>query len=533
MVGAHRFPVFATVVYLGDIVSPKCVNMSSKRRVLLLGTMAFFVGMGVMAIEITASRILAPHFGASLFVWTSLIVTVLLALSAGYWIGGIVAEKRGNMQTLGILLAASSGFLLIGLWMVKSFALSLSSIIFGWSNASLALFLGSLATSFFAFAIPVFMLAVASPIIVKLWTEIDGHVGRVTGRYFAISTIGSVVGTIAPTLILVPMLGAFMTLVVVSASLFVVSVITLSGRERIIALVVVGVLLGVTANIQQDREQNIVYEKESPYQLIRVIDYSAEQRAITFNEGLGIQSVSIPASGRTGYYYDHFAAVPFLHGDRAEKHSVVILGLAGGTAARQYTSQLSESADISMTGVEVDKEVIVAAERYMDLGEIDIDIVIMDARMYLRQTEKKFDTIILDAFSVQLYIPSHLVTKEFFSLAHESLQEGGILVMNVNASERTSPLLEGITNSVATAFSHVYVIKVKDGFWNYLVLASEKELDLDAAASELSADFWDIANIWRTKSETVVYDKNKFAFTDDKAPVEFMTENMILTSMLK
>jgi spermidine synthase len=507
--------------------------MASGQRTLGYGVMALAIGGGVMAIEITASRMLAPHFGTSMIVWTSLILSVLTALSFGYWIGGNVAARGAAESSIGTLLAASAATVICGTWVVRSFAASLADLLHGVGSATATAFVGSFAVALFVFALPVFLLAIASPMVVKLWTSADHDAGRAAGRYFAVSTFGSMAGTVAPTLLLVPIWGSRATLLATAAFLGVAGLVALHGRKRLVVLLGLAGLFLATAVMPVSAEPGVIEERESQHQLIRVLDEGDGVRSMTFNEGLGVQSITIPADGTTGYYYDHFAALPALLGDRADDHDALLLGLAGGTAAWQYLALRADDHRIRFTGVEIDEAVIDLARRHFALDALPISVVHDDARAFLSRSDDRYDTVMIDAYAVQLYIPSHLVTEEFFALVRSRLRDGGIVAMNVNASERDAPLLAGILNTLGRSFPYVASIEVDPGFWNYMVLASDRPLAVAGAAASLEGTvFTEVADAWRTRAvDAPPYDPARLTFTDDAAPVEFLTENMVLSSL--
>ncbi len=488
----------------------------------LLGIVAFAVGAGVMAVELTASRLLAPYFGASFFVWTSLIVTVLFALSVGYWVGGIASAKDDGVRTVGYLLCGAAVLLLAGLAVAPTFSVTVVSLLADSSSATTALFLGSLAVSAFVFAAPVFMLAAVGPILLKAWSA-KGDVGRMSGRYFAVSTVGSVLGTVAPTLWLVPTFGARHSIQAVAIAFLLLGAALLKGRVRLVAPAVVLALVAYTEVSAKAAPAELVMERESPYQLIRVFG-DGDRRYLTFNEGAGIQSVYDPSGSRLGMYYDYFGLVPFVRPPGPGGQDVAVIGLAGGTAVRQYGA--IRPGTYRFTGVEVDEQVIDVARREFGLDGLGIDVVNEDGRMFLSSTDKRFDVIIVDAYSVQLYIPAHLATEEFFGLVKSRLKPGGILVMNVNAAHDDSPLLKALGNAVASAFSDVRVVPLPEA-WNRIVLAGDVPFNFDAVSRELPEPYADMRDVL-AGAYRVTRNPDGESFTDDRAPVEFLTDAMIV-----
>ncbi len=492
-------------------------------RTAILAATAFTVGASVMAIEITASRVMAPHFGASLFVWTALIVTVLLAMSLGYWFGGRLTSKFRDIQALGLLLCGASALLMAGMWATGGISTSIPALLADFGGAAAALFVGSFLASFLVFSLPVFLLAMAGPFILSHWTAGGEDVGTASGRYFAISTIGSVIGTIAPTLYFVPELGVRATMIVIAVVLGALGISFVRGVLRPVAACVVGLAILLVVTGSAHRPESVVYEHESPYQLIRV-EERGDTRYLTFNEASGIQSVYSPEGGRTGYYYDHFAAIPFLSGGQPAVRTAV-LGLAGGTLVRQYMAALPEGWATDITGVEIDGAVVDAARRYFALDELPVDIVERDGREFLSSDDRRYDIIAIDAYSTQLYIPSHMATREFFREVRDSLAEDGYAVMNINAPHRESRLLTAMTNTLASVFPDVYMLKAGKN-WNWLVIAGNHEPDFEGALASLPDGYADIAESFRGV-ERIVYADGGEVFTDDWAPIENMTDGML------
>lgn len=497
-------------------------------RVLALAT--FVIGIGVMAVELTASRLLAPYFGASMFVWTSLIVTVLIALSIGYYLGGKAASKGVGTDAVGFLCCAAATLLVFGMFVIPSFSTAISGVLVGLSSASIALFLGSLAVTMLVFAAPLFLLGVSGPILLKTWSSL-GDVGTISGRYFAVSTVGSIVGTVAPTLILVPTIGARNTIFAVAALFFAVGLGL--AREWRRYFFVLAIAIGILPFTMPQRSPHDVLEEiESPYQLIRVSEQENGWKYLIFNEGSGIQSVKVPPGQRTGYYYDYMGIVPMLRPrEDGRVHRGLIIGLAGGTVAERYASFVGSRHGIELTGVEVDPAVIDVARRQFDLDATGVKVVNEDGRTFFLHGEEQYDAIIADAYSTQLYIPPHLATREFFALAKTRLVDGGVFVMNVNAPSEESRLLKALMNTAASTYRHVVVMPIPES-WNHLVFASDEPIDLASLADAVPPGFYDVSEAMRWARE-VAYDPRGEVFTDDRAPVEFLTDSMILAQVVK
>lgn len=488
-----------------------------------LTAIAFGVGAGVMAIEIVASRVLAPRFGASLFVWTSLILVVLVALAVGYWAGGIAAERGAGADFLGFIMAAAAALLVIGVWMSDILFGRVLAVLTGWTEATAALFIGSLLAAAVVFAMPVMLLGMVGPILVKKLS--DGlSVAKASGRYLAWSTIGSVVGTVVPTLVLIPRFGSRLCVEIIAGLFVVMAAVTLRPRPALWLLFCAAPVMGLSVWFHARPSPAFAAEKESPYQLIRVWQQD-DWRYLTFNEGSGIQSVLPPAGLRTGMYYDHVGLLPLIRpGDG--RHQAAIIGLAGGTAARTYRAFLPAGTPLDIVGVEVDEAVIGIARDFFDLDATGVEVVNADGRTFLAATDRRFDTMLIDAYSTQLYVPPHLISREFFELAKSRLKPGGVIALNLNAVDESSPLFVAMSNTLAGVFREVAAARVP-GSWNWIFFMSDDALDLEKAAVALPPGYDDVSvsirEAWR-----VVFDANKPIFTDDWAPVEFMTDAMIV-----
>lgn len=496
----------------------------------LAGT-AFVVGAGVMAIEITAARVLAPYFGSSMLVWTSLIVTILLGLSIGYWYGGKVASQlKDARRVLGMILSAAALMVLFGIWVVGGFSLSVSGLLSAVSAASSVVFLGSLLVSFVIFAAPVFALAIAGPVIVKEWTRLaGGDVGIASGRYFAVSTMGSVIGTVLPTLVFVPAFGSRATLTIVALTFFITAIPFVPRRYRI--ALAVGVLYAVTTLVMQPESvfKGIVHESESAYQLIRVREDDDGTKKIMGDAVT--MSVHGPDGGRTMYYYDFLATVSLWGIRDGEDAHVAIIGSAGGSIGQQIRNLLPDRR-ISLVGVELDKEIAAAGRRFFGSDSLGMRQEIGDGRMFLRDTEEKFDGIVIDTYS-EMYVPPHLITREFFSVVQDRLADGGVVGVNVIGPNRDGALLRAATNTLATVFRNVVVVPIGGTSWNHAVFASDVPLDPEKVAAALPDGYDDVMIALRYTAYDVVFDEDVMVLTDDLAPVEFMTDAMIMAEALR
>lgn len=512
-------------------ITNKPVLMSPNSNKFLL-LVSFISGMSVMAMEISASRLIAPHYGNTLFVWTNVIGVVLVALSLGYYYGGKLADKKPNIQTLLKPLLLAGIIFLIVPWVINPLANAITKQTITVSSTNL-IFTGSLLVMLILFAFPTFLLGMISPFVIKLF-ETDGkHLGEMAGSVFAISTIGSIIGTFSPTLWLIPTFGTRTTITIFATLLVVLSAYGLVQKKLRSFLIFFLIFPFVTANTQAFKaHDNTILEDESIYQHIEVKMDKLQNVYLQFNEGSGIQSVYRPAHKLSGFYYDYFLPLIYFLDDQDTKE-IAIIGLAGGTLSTELSHYFGD--EIHIDGVEIDQKVIDIAKKYFNIENPQLAIHNLDGHIFLKYNDKKYDLIVIDAYAEQFYIPWNLTTQEFWQTVQNSLKENGIAAINVNAVSMESPLLIAITNTIAKIFPYTYIAKVSgDGGYNHMVYASNSALDLNSLpALTKNPELFQFALSISAKTEVFQHDPNQMILTDDHAPIELMTDDMFFHRFLE
>lgn len=475
-----------------------------RNRFLLLIT--FVSGMSVMGVEISAARLVAPYFGTSIFVWTNVIGIVLVALSLGYFIGGKLADKYPTLDAVLAPLLIAGVFFLVVPWIVKPVA-QFSTVPFSFSSGTAVIVGGSFVTVLLLFALPLLLLGMVSPYVIKLYQVDKENVGEMAGSVFAIGTLGSILGTFLPTLWLIPTIGTRGSLMLFAGLLVLLSSIGLSRKHFRFAAAVPVVLIPVFVLPHEGISQHpgTIFEDESSYQFMSIDESADGTRYLRTSDGRGVQSIYHPDSAETGhYYYGRFARLPDVF-ERRPLH-VGIIGLAGGSISRALYENYGE--DVTVDGVEIDRRIIDVAKEYFELEQPTLTIYNEDGRTFLLDRESEYDIVIVDAYSQQLYIPWTMTTVEFWESVKRSLVDDGIVAINVNASSEDAELLTAITNTMASVFENVYVEKMSEDSWNYMVVASREPVPL-------------------SNGSIVYFDASKTVLTDDRAPVEFMTDKML------
>lgn len=484
-----------------------------------LFAIAFVSGMSVMALEITASRVVAPYFGASIFVWTNVIGIILVSLAVGYIVGSKLAkEGKANERVLSRLIVTAALLALIVPLVARPFSQFLVVDLFVRGSGIVTVFVGSFFAILILFAIPIAFLGAVGPMVISMLSRSGADAGEVAGKVFAISTLGSLIGTFAPTLITIPLLGTRATIAIFSGSLILAVAVLLTRKRAVMfapAILIPGLLGGV--------HRNVVVERETPYQYVMVVNKDGEEILRT-NEGIGDQSVYRSNTVTTGRYWDRMMALASI----TEHPRVLILGLAGGTISRGMATLYADRG-IEIDGVEIDPTIVEIARERFELDQPGLSVHVEDGRVFLAKTERQYDLILVDAYANQIYIPFHMTTKEFFELARTRLAPGGILAININTPRSDSLLLRRIGSTIASVFPNTDSIHVGNSEWNYLIVGAENPIDWDHLARETPTALFETAITLSSSVRPFTADAEPL--TDDRAPVELLTDRIIFEAL--
>lgn len=480
----------------------------------------FINGAAVMMLEFAASRLLAPWFGTSMFVWGNVIGVILVALSLGYYFGGKLADRYPQPSILMMITLGAGLFSCILPILVPALARQVSLLaILNTSAIALSVF-GSFIVITILFAIPVGLLGMVSPYAIRLATSNVKQSGAVAGTLYAASTMGSIVGTFLSSFVLVPLLGSRETLLLAAASLLLIAVIGYRRWWLASVLLIPIIMYGAYHGTLLRSDTNVVMEDESVYQFIQVQDQS-DRLALIFNEGLGTQSYYMKSGVLTHSYYDYISLTPQLLSSPQQAH-IAILGLAGGTISREFRHFFPQS---QITGVELDPQVIAIAQEYFHLDEQNIKVVNNDARQFMQHTSENYDLIVLDAFANEFYIPWHLTTQEFFQTIHQHIKPGGIVAFNIGSTTEDSTLLQAMIATLYTSFENVYIMPVPESL-NYVVMATDTPI-ISTQLQHITDERADIATIFEQSIERVSPPTKVSILTDNRAPIELYTETMV------
>ena len=494
------------------------VDLAGPHGRLALGVVVFVAGAASLATEIAASRLLAPYFGSSTLVWANLIGVVLAALAVGYWLGGRLADRRPHPRLLGWIVVAAALYIAATPFLAQPF---LDLTVEGLDEASAGAVVGSFVAVLLLFAPPVVLLGMVSPFAIRLAVTGVETAGAVAGRLYALSTAGSLVGTFVPALIAIPLIGTQRTLLAIAILLALAGSLLVGARSLVLAAAVAALVAVPPGAVKA--EPGLLHEETSLYQYVQVVERDDGRRLLFLNEGVAVHSVWRRGEVLTGGVWDAFLAVPALLGRPLER--VAVLGNAAGTTARAMGVYFP---DARIDGVELDPAVTRVGRRYFGLDDNPrLTVHDADARPFLRRTDALYDLIVVDAYH-QPYVPFYLATREFFELARERLAPGGIVALNVASVPDDDRLVDAIAGTVAAELPQV--LRWPALRFNTLVLGLTTPLDPDERARRLSRGHPDLAPLRdllaRDAREASVGGR---PWTDDRAPVEWVTDRMIVS----
>ena len=492
-------------------------------RPLVIRVIVFVVGSASLGAEIAAARLLAPYFGASTIIWANTIATVLVALSAGYAIGGRLADRRVDVRGLCSIVLGAAVLLALVPFVADPF-LKLSVKALG--SLSVGAFVGSLIAVLVLVAVPVLLLGAVAPYANRLALRRVADTGTVTGGLYAISTAGSLIGTFASALLLIPLIGTHRTFIVFALALALTAALASRSRRRLLVPLVVAALLAVPpAAVGSDvTGARVIHSSETRYQYARVLQFASGERWLQLNEGVAVHSDYRPWSYLMGGYWDDFLVLPFA-GARGAPQRIAILGDAAGTVARAYGHFFPAA---RVDAVELDGALTTIGRRYFGLRGPRLHLYAADARPWLAAARARYDAIFLDAYR-QPYIPFYLVTREFFSAVRAHLRPGGELIVNVGHV----PGQDSLEQVVAATLRAAFPVVVRDlvNRTNSLVVASTQPLGgsrLLAAGGRagLPPTLHGLARTVARRLGPAL--SGGTVYTDDRAPVEWLTDLEIL-----
>ena len=499
-------------------------NVSILHNKYFLYATEFFSGMSVMAVELGASRLLAPYFSSSQIVWTVIIGMIMIAMALGNVWGGRMADKNPNPSKLyGRLLVSAIWIALIpfvGKYVIAG--VSFGVAIFIETNF---LVWASMASCLVLFVFPLMLLGTVTPSLVKYTVSDLEKNGRIVGELEALNTIGSIIGTFIPTFVTIPTVGTAATFLIFAGILALLAILYFisAKKKRVVsaaAMILILLLGSQTGKVSfAFTSDGILYEGESIYNYLQVQE-NENSILLSTNVLVGVQSIMMKEQKLTGMYYDYALAAPFMAGipDKGEGR-LLILGLGTGT----YAVLCEEYFDgMEIEGVEIDSKIVDLSREYFNLPET-VEVSINDGRAYLSNAGT-YDVIMVDAYQ-DITIPFQMSTVEFFTQVKEHLTEDGVMVVNMNMRTDTDGgMNDYLRDTIASVFSEVYTVVVRSGT-NMELFASDNPDMLAVFEEQLAGYDRDpelVTMMERVRDGLAASEPGRYILTDDKAPVELL-----------
>jgi spermidine synthase len=501
----------------------------------VLRTAVFLGGAMLMALEISAFLMIGKTFGSALRETTAVIAVFLAAMSLGYWAGGRAGDRWPRTVTLVAAFMSAAVTLLVVPWLDARISPRIAA-----SGLDFAVH-AFLATSVL-FAIPTFFFASISPIAVRLFAPTASESGSTAGSIAAISTIGSIFGSVVTAFFIIDWLASIVrTVIFVSFISFVtaavIMLVSVPGprvslrRYGVLSLIAAALILTSTALVHSTRFDyssgpgagwRVLFAGDSPYHHVVVRERAGHVRELVFNVGVQSRMIIADPFGPGTAYTDAFHLAPLI---RPTLRRVLIMGLGGGTAAKQFTH---DDPNVIVDVVEIDPLVVDVAKRFFLVKPSErLRIHLADARAFLKGSTESWDLIIMDAYTANRYgdtIPPHLVTRQFFETVTAHLTDGG--VFHFHCIFGRSRLLPALEKTIGSVFGSVLVSNGEILASNVALITSKEtiaERAKNSPASRLPSLPAYIASL--EPNATVPTDVP--LLTDDYAPVDLLVRERL------
>jgi len=487
---------------------------------LILEITVFVCGALVMIYEIIGSRLLSPYIGASTYVWTSLIGVILGALSLGYWLGGKIADKRPELKILAFVIFLAGGLVAVTI-LLKDLILSFIA------QMSVGLELKSVVAALLLFAPASVLLGFVTPYAVKLKMTTLDDAGKTVGRLYALSTVGSILGTFLAGFFLIPFVGSEKTLYLIGATLVGLSILLAPfAVTKLNAAVLVLFALGIGASefkfyyLRQQIDLRDIDTEYSRVQVFKTVEPKSGRpiRAIAIDPYFVQSAIYLDSDELVLEYADYYH---LLRHFKPDFQQTLLIGGAGYTFPRDYLSKYPEA---KMDVVEIDSQMTEIAKRFFRLEENPrLKIIHRDGRVFLNQAEAgKYDVVLMDAFGSLFSVPFQLTTVEAVRHISRVLKDDGVVIFNLGGAIEgdANKFLQAELKTYQKIFPKVYLFKVNADYTdeqlqNLIIIACKEK-----NTAPLTSDHALISNLLKHLSDKEINSDAK-VLTDDLAPVEY------------
>jgi spermidine synthase len=498
----------------------------------------FFSGMSVMAVELAASRLMAPYFSSSQIVYTIIIGTVMIAMALGNVYGGRSADKNPDPAVLYRRILIAAAWIAAIPFAGRFLILAISAALVLTVNTNF-LIIAAFASCMIIFVFPLFLLGTVTPSLVRYIIENTEESGEIVGKLGAFNTVGSIIGTFLPTFVTIPTVGTAATYIIFSGVLLILALLYFFSIKKITKLCIITIIIFVICAVIGSSvsfafwDPELAYEGESVYNYLQVKE-SDDRVVLSTNVLFGVQSVKMKTDELTGMYYDYALAAPAMAMEgRDDKLDILVLGNGTGTFAAACQKYYP---GCTVTGVEIDGKISDLAYEYFDMSD-DVEIYEYDGRAFLQAVKDKYDVIMVDAYQ-DITIPFQMSSLEFFSMVYDHLKENGSVVVNMNMhSDGEGAINEYLTDTILECFDTAYSVDVpynsnrevfmvkegdpKDRLANGMALISHGVLS-DTQRRLVRQ----LGTVYSNMEECSASGLSH-VLTDDKAPVEILGMSMI------
>ena len=431
----------------------------------LLQSTVFVVGAVLLGLEIVGSRVLAPYFGSSIFVWGSLISTFMAGLAVGYAVGGWLADRKPHLMVMAVLILIPG--LLIAVLPVVAPPINRGIV-----SVDLGPRLNPLLATAMLFFLPSVFMGTISPYAIKLAASSLATIGNTAGSMYAISTAGSIAGALFTAFYLIQAIGVrhillSLGITLIALAIFLLSIGQLARRRAEKPVVPSSVLAALLFGIPALASAGPLYETDSLYHHLIVTEDNGI-RYLRFDR-LRQSALDLNDPDRMVFEYTRYLHLAYVFDDNPQR--VLFIGLGGGSAPRRFQRDYPT---LSIDVAEIDPEVVSVAKRYFLFKESErLKVQAVDGRIFVTKTPQRYDMVFLDAYYADA-IPFHLTTREFLQEVKRKLTPNGIVVSNIIGSVQgaDSKLFRSILKTLQTEFAQTYVFPV-EGVSNIIVIATQ------------------------------------------------------------
>ncbi|MGI8639876.1 MAG: fused MFS/spermidine synthase [Pyrinomonadaceae bacterium] len=488
-------------------------------RRFILEITVFVCGALVMIYEIIGSRLLSPYLGASTYVWTSLIGVILAALSLGYWLGGRIADKNPDVKILALVIFLAGGLVSVTI-LLKDLILSFIAE----SNAILEI--KSLIAALLLFAPASILLGFVTPYAVKLKMSSLADTGKTVGRLYALSTVGSILGTFLAGFFLIPFIGSEKSLYLIGASLIGLSILLVPfALKPFNLMILILFVFGVGVNelrsyyLYQTKDLHDIDTEYSRVQIFRTKDNNGKTIQAMAIDPFFIQSGIFPDSDQL--VFDYAKYYHLIRHFKPDFQDTLMIGGAGYSFPKDYLRQYPNA---KMDVVEIDPQMTEIARKFFRLQDNPrLNIIHRDGRVFLNRAQNnQYDAVLMDAFGSLFSVPFQLTTLEAVRQLSRVLKDDGIVIFNLGGAIEggASKFLQAEYKTYAQVFPRVYLFKVNADYTdtqlqNLIIVAckSKNPAPLTSTDTEITNL---LAHLYKKNlaQETEI-------LTDDLAPVEY------------